>query len=275
MQMINEKIFSANKIQDFLDCARRFELKYVLQQSWPAIASEPILEIEEHIKRGNQFHFLLRQFFTGVPKDILRASIQDDYLSIWFENALAFLGTLVLKRVFSEFHVDGQLGKFKIQGIFDVIYINEDDEIGIIDWKTSKFIPKKETLAVRIQTILYPLLIQESSTEFLGKIEKRPENIFMLYWFPARPDKEIIFPYSQLAHENNGLFIFETIQEITSRKIGDFELTDDEKKCLYCPYRSLCNRGTMAGKLRDAAEYEDENEIVLDFDQIPDIQIEF
>lgn len=273
--MTNEKIFSAIKIQDFLDCARRYELKYVLRQSWPAIACEPVLEIEENIKRGNQFHFLLHQFFTGVPKDVLRKSIQDDFLSTWFENSLVFLSTLILKTVFSEFHLDCQIGDSKVQGIFDLIFINEKDELGIIDWKTSKYIPKNRTFAKKIQTILYPLIIQESSAEFLGSIEKIPENISMRYWFPAKPDKEIIFSYSQIAHENNIRFITHTIQDINNKQIGDFNLTDDENKCRYCSYRSLCNRGTFPGKIQDATDFDNESELNFDFDQIPDIPFEF
>ena len=55
-----------------------------------------------------------------------------------------------------------------------------------------------------------------------------------------------------------------------------FPLTDDERRCRFCSYRSLCDRGG-AGRLEDfdLDEYEDEDEaeaIMLDFDQIAEIE---
>ena len=37
MKPENDFIFSAHNLQDYLDCPRRFELKYILKQPWPAI----------------------------------------------------------------------------------------------------------------------------------------------------------------------------------------------------------------------------------------------
>ena len=51
-------IFSANNLQDYLDCPRRFELKYILKQNWPAITSQPVQEMENKILMGNRFHLL-------------------------------------------------------------------------------------------------------------------------------------------------------------------------------------------------------------------------
>ncbi len=37
-----------------------------------------------------------------------------------------------------------------------------------------------------------------------------------------------------------------------------FPLTEDEKKCTYCPYRSYCNRGGKAGRLDESEAGEEE-----------------
>ena len=54
-----------------------------------------------------------------------------------------------------------------------------------------------------------------------------------------------------------------------------FPLTDEVRRCRFCSYRSLCDRGG-AGRLEDfdIDEYEDEEEetFALDFDQIAEIE---
>ena len=52
MPLADNFIFSANNLQDYLDCPRRFELKYILKQNWPAITSQPVLEMENRISNG-------------------------------------------------------------------------------------------------------------------------------------------------------------------------------------------------------------------------------
>ena len=48
----------------------------------------------------------------------------------------------------------------------------------------------------------------------------------------------------------------------------EFSLTADEKRCAYCTYRSLCNRGVSAGSLSDLwDESDDEVGLSLDFEQ--------
>ena len=55
----------------------------------------------------------------------------------------------------------------------------------------------------------------------------------------------------------------------------DFTLTSDQRRCAFCVYRSLCERGDKAGML---AEYELEIEtgegfeLELDFEQIQEIE---
>ena len=38
--------FSQASLSDYMDCARRFQLRYLLEQDWPAVESEPLLERE-------------------------------------------------------------------------------------------------------------------------------------------------------------------------------------------------------------------------------------
>ena len=268
----NKTSFSAAKLQDYLDCERRYELKYILEQSWPAIPSEPVLEIEENIRKGNSFHFLVHQYFSGISEDILKNSINDEDINSWFNSFLKFIHTLQIERSFSEFPVMYQFGSIQFSAVFDLIYSTKNGEIGIIDWKTSHISPRKSTLSLKIQSILYPFLLRETAHEFFPEIDLRAKNIFMRYWYPTSPQKEYIFPYDESIHEKNRTFLSSLADEILVKKTGEFSLTRDEKKCGYCIYRSLCNRGIDAANLLDLEENGlDEDNLTIDFDQLPEL----
>jgi len=271
----NRFSFSAKKIQDFIDCERRYELRYVLNQSWPAITSEPTLEIESNIKRGNEFHYLVHQLFSGVPEKSLKKTVFDDIMINWFDNFLSFQKTLIIKNYFTEFPLTAQLGEDKLTAIYDLIYLNENEELIIVDWKTSKYLPKKNTLALKVQSILYPFILNEISTEFLPGSNYSPEKISMRYWYPSSPTENFVFQYGQETHEINRVFLASTISEMRGKKAGEFILTKDEKKCGFCPYRSLCNRGISASNFIESESYGiDERNLSPDFDQLPEIHFD-
>jgi len=71
MSIPTDFIFSQNSIQTYLDCPRRFELMFLLRQSWPAPITEPNLEFEKHLKLGERFHLLVQQYLAGIPENSL------------------------------------------------------------------------------------------------------------------------------------------------------------------------------------------------------------
>lgn len=268
----NNLTFSAKKVQDYIDCQRRYELRYLLNQSCPAISSEPILEIESNIKKGSEFHFLIHQYLSNIPEEILKRTILDDSMKEWFENFLSFYKILEVKSIFSEFRLNAKIEVSRFTAVYDVIYLTENEEIGIIDWKTSKYIPNKKNLASKIQSVLYPFILHEGSAEFLPGFNYPPENISMRYWFPHSPFEEIIFPYGLETHEKNRDFLRSITCEIQEKKLGDFVLTEDEKKCGFCLYRSLCNRGVKARSYLESESYVyDFSDFSPDFNLLPEI----
>jgi hypothetical protein len=65
------------------------------------------------------------------------------------------------------------------------------------------------------------------------------------------------------------------IAEIRDRSDEDaFALTDDEQRCRFCPYRSLCDRGQEAGDFEAMEEPEPERvgAFDLDFDQVAEVE---
>ena len=80
--------FSQSSLQDYVDCPRRFELRYVQHLNWPAAESEPIREQEEHMAQGALFHRLVQQYFIGLPVDVLTRSIADERVAEWWGRFL-------------------------------------------------------------------------------------------------------------------------------------------------------------------------------------------
>ena len=73
--------FSQASLGDYVDCARRFQLRYLLEQDWPAVESEPLLERERLADLGRRFHKLIQQHIEGLPVDALTRSLGEAELS--------------------------------------------------------------------------------------------------------------------------------------------------------------------------------------------------
>ena len=97
----------------------------------------------------------------------------------------------------------------------------------------------------------------------------------MRYWYAEDPDSPKEFAYSQGQYESDEEFIRTLIHEIRSMESEEFPLTDDPRKCRYCLYRSLCDRGVGAGTME---EYNQELDMLeewpetFDLDEIPVIE---
>jgi hypothetical protein len=55
-----------SSLQGYVDCPRRFDLRYVQRLSYPAMESEPALENEKHQQEGEYFHRLAQQHLGKV-----------------------------------------------------------------------------------------------------------------------------------------------------------------------------------------------------------------
>ena len=78
-------------LQDYADCRRRFQLRYLQRVAWPAIQAEPARENERHIQRGERFHRLAQQYLVGVPEAGLTRMAEadeDENLQRWWQNFL-------------------------------------------------------------------------------------------------------------------------------------------------------------------------------------------
>ncbi len=263
-------IFSANSLKDYEDCPRRFELKYLLKRDWPAEESEPVLGWEHELQLGTFFHQLVYQYLSGLPEEALIASINDSDVENWFRNFLAFYSQQAFSQTFPEFRVRVPLGSYQAVAVYDLLALTPDKRLVILDWKTSRKVPRREWISAHLQTILYPYTALESAGNFLPELTLAPESIQMIYVYVRHSvDNTLTFSYDAAHHTHNRTHLEQLVSEIAALELGEFPLTEEKRRCKFCVYRSLCERGQNAGKLSDMEEMEEmEAEPELDLDAL-------
>jgi hypothetical protein len=270
--------FSQGSLQDFDDCRRRFQLRYLLRQSWPAVPSEPVLELERYMQQGERFHRMLQQHLLGLPVERLAPMAQDQDLARWWENYLLFsqgggLQALagVDARYYPEITLTAPFNSYRLLAKLDLLAINPQGRALILDWKTARRHPRRQWLADRLQTRLYPFLLLHAGAFLNAGTPFLPEQVEMVYWFADFPDQPERFPYTTSAFQADRDYLAEMVATIDRLADEDFFLTTDDRRCAYCVYRSLCDRGSKAGLL-DEFDAVDEEVPHLDFDQIAEIE---
>ena len=130
-------------------------------------------------------------------------------------------------------------------------------------------------MAERLQTIMYPYLLVRAGAHLNNGKAIQPQQVEMIYWFAEAPTEPVHFSYSEQQFHEDEAHLTELIEEITERRT--FDLTTDTKKCLFCTYRSLCERGIGAGNINeiDAETLDDiDDDLGFDFnfDQIAEVE---
>jgi hypothetical protein len=268
--------FSASNLKDYLDCPRRFELRYLEFLKWPAIQSEPVLELERFIEDGKTFHRIIYQHLCGIPADKLTPFIKGNTLSRWWHSFTTHQSHfLVGGQKMPEFKVVVPFEGFILTGQFDLLVRMPDNRMVIYDWKTTSVMPNILSMRRQIQSRLYPLLISIIGQEDMSKYSCIPDQINMVYWFPDYPESSININYSNYQFQEDRAFFKSLLNEIIVTKPGNYLMTPDERRCLYCQYRSLCNRGETSGdwKLDEESTHLGlESSIEIDLDHVMEIE---
>ena len=264
---------SQSSLQDYNDCPRRFELRYLQHLAYPAVDTEPALENEKHQQEGEYFHRLIQQYIIGVPQDQIAKLANTDNLQRWWQNFMHSKDRADLKSLTglrTEITLSAPLGKFRLTAKYDLIAAS-GNKFFIYDWKTYRKRPKTEWLAVRWQTRVYRALLARAGAHLNNGKPIEPEQIEMLYWFSEFPNDPARFTYQSDQYKRDWDALTRFAEEILSA--STYPKTDDTTRCLYCPYRSYCNRGSRAGDALDA-ELETEAEELFDinFEQIGEIE---
>jgi CRISPR/Cas system-associated exonuclease Cas4 (RecB family) len=276
-------LFSQSNLQDYVDCQRRFQLRHILHQAWPAVEAEPYLENERLIDQGAKFHKIVHQHLIKVPEaQISQSIIGDDVMQSWWNNYLLSLKDGILELIngkgnqhFEEITLSIPVGEFRLIAKYDLLIIQPDGKLIILDWKTSQHHPKRRWLADRLQTHVYPFVLTGVASGFLSGNPTDPSKIEMVYWFTNQPEQPERFPYNQSSFQEDDRYLGNLIATINRKAEPFFPLTPDVNRCLFCTYRSLCNRGVKPGDLQHLEEWlepESPDEVNIDFDQIGEIE---
>jgi CRISPR/Cas system-associated exonuclease Cas4 (RecB family) len=265
--------FSQTSLQDYADCPRRFQLRYLDRLLYPAAESEPALENERRQKEGQDFHRLTQQYLVGIPPEKLARLANTSDLQRWWDNFVAFSqeNLTSLTSLYPEMTLSAPLGEFRLVAKYDLIAAGENGKFVIYDWKTYRTRPRNEWLSARWQTRVYRALLVAAGSYLNGGRPIVPKRCEMVYWFANFPDDPARFPYDESQYKRDWDALVKLTDEI--RTASSYPLTDDRQMCAYCTYRSYCDRGIQAGSL-DALEAEMEAESLFDvnFEQIGEIE---
>jgi len=265
-----------SNLQDYLDCPRRFQLSVLEDTSWPAAHSEPIVNLELSTQRGNRFHLLSHQFFSGVNHELLGDSINDPDLKIMWDSFSPFARTLQNHRLFSESLLSIPYLGHRLIAKFDLIVEISSEQYLIFDWKTSSKKPARSILDNRLQTHLYPFIFSQAGHALFPNINIQPPLIDMHYWYPLASEHEEVFNYSNKEHKIFERELHDLIKSINDliENDTDFLLTDHLSHCQYCIFRSLCDRGSSAGIFENSLYHnpEDLKNVRFDIDQVSEIE---
>jgi CRISPR/Cas system-associated exonuclease Cas4 (RecB family) len=247
-------LFSQASLQDYTDCPRRFQLRYLWELAWPAIAAEPADEFEARIAQGETFHRMVQRQVLDIGYSVDAASLEEP-LASWWANYLEHPPADLPSDFCPEIVLSAPLGDHRLIAKYDLLAVAPGRRAVIVDWKTSERRPKPGWLAARLQTRVYRYLLVRAGDHLNGGRPICPEQVEMVYWFanfPAEPER---LPYDATQYAADEARLSSLIAEIKGLPDDGFPLTTDLKRCLFCPYRSLCNRGTIAGDL-DAEDEE-------------------
>jgi len=273
MKIPDNFAFSQHNLQDYVDCPRRFELRYLKKLAWPAIQSEPVLAVERHMQLGERFHRMVQQHQSGLPADVVGVLASEPELAEWWQAYLKSAPAPLPEKRLAEYMLTTSFGGYRLVAKYDLLAIAPGERAVIVDWKTSVKKSRHSILASRLQTRLYPFLLVEAGKGLNDGNPFEPEQIELVYWFTADPQNPEHFPYSASQFAADRDYLNNLIADVVNASETDFPLTNQVKMCRFCNYRSLCDRGDTAGEMEEEA-LDDEgggSGFDLDFEQIAEI----
>ncbi|HUF00334.1 MAG TPA: PD-(D/E)XK nuclease family protein [Anaerolineales bacterium] len=263
---------SQSSLQDYTDCAQRFKLRYLDRLSYPAVETEPALENERHQQEGEYFHRLVQQHLIGIPAAQIAKFANTMNLQRWwenFQNSKDLRGLGDLSGLYPEATLSAPLGRYRLLAKYDLIAVSNGKAL-IYDWKTYRKRPRNEWLAARMQTRVYRALLVQAGAHLNNGKPFEPEQIEMIYWFADFPEEPARFPYTSAQFKRDWDTLLKLSDEVAS--VSSYPLTEDRQKCLFCTYRSYCERGIRAGDIEQAeAGMEAEELFDVNFEQIGEI----
>lgn len=271
--------FSQGSLQDYVDCSRRFQLRYVRRLRWPAVEMEPALQNERHLRRGAAFHRLIRQHLMGMPVETLSPTVASPELRRWWSNYLESEMAHLPSWRYPEVRLSTPVGNHRLVAQYDLVVIDPSRQVLIVDWKTNRKRPRRDWLSERLQTHVYPYVVVQAGGSLGNGTPIQPDQLTMIYWFANFPSAPERFTYDADQYRVDETYLLNLVEEIEEcvgerAEEGLLPRTEDRERCSFCRYRSLCRRGVDPGWSGEAGRgvTSDESlELSLDFEQIAEL----
>lgn len=263
--------FSQSNLQMAVDCKRRFYLTHIERLPWPAIEAAPFAQYEDAMRQGSLFHRLVQRGIVGVPvENTPLEQPLDEWFAAWRATGLRDVPKqhcLTEHLLAASLRANDEFADhppYRVVAKYDLLaadVVEGRPRVVILDWKTSARRPDVESVRQRLQSILYPWLLVESSGQ-LPFGDFAPEDVEMRYWFAGAPDAPIRLRYDRAQHEANRLLLGELLTDLLRRAGEDaFPKVEDtpanrRRFCNFCVYRSRCQRGDEPGNMLDYDEGE-------------------
>ena len=251
----NSLVYSANSLQTFVDCQRRFELQYLQNLKWPAVEIEPVLKSEQFLENGRKFHEMIQRDLLGIPVPEPTAH-QEPELARWWANYTLYSPASLEGDLLVEKTLVGVVKERLLVATYDLIQQTDDGRILIYDWKTWRKPKPKSWVLNRMQSRIYPyLIVQEGVFSHRGDAIP-PDAVEMHYWYADFPTEPTSLVYSSDQFRADREYLEQLVDQIDAMEEGQFELTNNLTRCTYCPFRSYCDRGGVAGSFEESEEVE-------------------
>jgi hypothetical protein len=245
-------------------CPRKFQHTYLEQLTH---LNDP--KQEEHQILGSRFHLLMQQQEMGLP---IHSFLQTDaqlqrWMSAFTKAAPDILTPIIDQPTFreSEHYRTWQIQDCLFTVIYD-LFIADQEQAQIIDWKTYPRPQNSQNLANNWQTKLYMYILAETS-QYL------PENISMTYWFIQSPDhpERIKFSYDHIQHQKIAQELSVLLSNLATwlleyQQNQPFPQTPTHKNCLNCQFAVECER-------EQTQEMEMMTTSLANMDNIPEVSL--
>ncbi len=265
--------FTQGNLQDYVDCKRRFQLRYVLMQPWPALITDQPDQLELHMQRGAALHRLAHQHARGIDPQRLAETIHDDTLARWWQTFLhrppSGLPDATRR---AEVVFAAPLAGHRLLAKYDLLAVQPGQRFVIVDWKTAARRPRRSHLARRLQTTVYQSLAVEAGAALNGGQPPAPDQVEMIYWFAQSNGATERFAYDEIRHSAALACLGDLILETAACAEPIWPLTDDQDQCRFCNYRSLCERGVSAAFIDELEDDLEPIESLIDLEQIAEVE---
>ena len=230
-------IITQTQINTFERCKRCYYLRYVRKLSWPGSRVK-----NEEMRRGEDFHLIVRQLTLGISREQLIIPAEDEALRKWTDAWCREKPLKDFQTISAEKEVSALFEDVLWLGKFDVLALS-DGRITIFDWKTTGHPRSAKRYQDAPQTRLYRFLAKSCGARLLGAgLHAIPaENIEMVYWFPEHPRSAIRLPYSEEAWQDDLSWLRLKAREMSYEDEDHYPRTKKEKDCAFCDYFKLCH----------------------------------